>query len=524
MSFDNLISAVRRGDIAEISAELSGCPEENPAKLKLLGQFTKKSGSCMTPLMLASSKGHVEVIKLLKEKGAEVNTMSLAESSGKSVSALMAAARSNKVEAVRTLIGLKADVNLRNENGDSALLFACKNGNTELVKVLLSGGATCNLGDGSASPLRAVIDSDKVDLAKILLKRKHGVKVLSDDLKLACKKGNFAMVKALLQSCSKSEMNVPPNGGWSPLMIASAAGRNDIVELLLSHGADIDAETGDGKYALLLAIKKGHVSTVELLRENSAKVKNSIIMEVVNSIGRTPRDCAQLGRLPENKVYSIVKLLIDHDRDVDTQSEYLSAPLLCAIRLNACKIVELLIDSGADVNLAAGDKESGPLKMAVETSHLRTGDGVEMVQVLLDKNADVNLKNLNGVTPLMVASTRAIASLLVNHGAKLDEVDDKEKSALMHMVENERFQASDVLLGKGASYTLSDDEGRHPASIIKQNYDRLVSCNAWCTYRGQAIIEFHVGFMGNNINLCCSILEGIIVTTLYIEICTGIAF
>ena len=93
------------------------------------------------------------------------------------------------------------------------------------------------------------------------------------------------MVEALLQSCSTDEINKLPDGDawWSPLMVASSRGHDDIVELLLRHGADIDAESSDHKYALLLAIKKGHVSTVKLLLQKKAKVKNSIT-DAVNLI------------------------------------------------------------------------------------------------------------------------------------------------------------------------------------------------------------------------------------------------
>ena len=449
-SFDNLIKAVRAGKVEKVRAELSKCDDPT----KLLEQFTKET--CMTPLVLAASRGHVKVMELLVEMGAKLDTMSHADSySDKSMSALMTAARSNQVEAVKTLIRLGADVNLQSKNGSSALLLACKRKsiNTEIVDVLLSNGATCS--PGGLSPLEAVIENDNVDIARILLK--GGATVCYGDLYAACNKGNFAMVEELLQSCSRENINKLPNDNnwWSPLMAASGRGDNDIVELLLHHGLDIDKESSDGKYALLVAIKRGHVSTVELLLQKGAKVKKSIINAV----------CV----LPESVVLSIVKLLIAHGADVDCEDSYnTQTPLLIAISEKSLKVVELLVENGADVNLLAG-AEGGPLKKAVESNQ------IEIAQLLIGKGADVNLKNASDVTPLMVVSTPAMASLLVKHGAKLNEVDDRGKSALLRMVEKEYFQASDVLLEEGADSNLSDDNGRCPASIIKEKYDRQVS-------------------------------------------------
>ena len=469
MSFDTLIKAVRAGKVEEVRAELSKCDDPT----SLLEQFTKET--CMTPLMLAASRGHVKVMELLVKKGAKLDTISLADfSSDESVSALMTAAHSNQVEAVKTLIRLGADVNLQSKNRSSALLLACKceSINTEIVDVLLSNGATCSPGGMSfISPLEAVIANDNVDIAKILLK--GGATVCYGDLYAACNKGNYAMVEALLQSCSRENINKLPNDNnwWSPLMASSSRGDDDIVELLLRHGLDIDKESSDGKYALLVAIERGHVSTVELLLQKGAKVKKSIIDAVDLIVMYIPSYSPEgICVLTESKALSIVKLLIDHGADVDYEDST-RTPLLIAISKESLKVVELLVQNGADVNLLAG-AESGPLKKAVERKQ------IEIAQLLIDKGADVNLKNVNDVTPLMVATTPAMARLLVKHGAKLDEVDNRGKSALLHMVDRisgECYEASDMLLEEGADYSLSDDDGKCPASIIKEKYDRLVS-------------------------------------------------
>ena len=87
-----------------------------------------------TPLMVASKNGHTKIVKLLLEKGADVNAK---------MTALMLAAANGHTEIIKLLLEKGADVNAKNKYGSTALMFAAANGRTEIVQILLEKGGRC---------------------------------------------------------------------------------------------------------------------------------------------------------------------------------------------------------------------------------------------------------------------------------------------------------------------------------------------------------------------------------------------
>lgn len=73
---------------------------------------------------------------------------------------------------------------------------------------------------------------------------------------LAAKQGNKEMVELLLTQ--GAEVNIPAPGGYTPLHAAAQNGQEDIILLLLKNNADINAVTDDGQSPMELAIKCGH--------------------------------------------------------------------------------------------------------------------------------------------------------------------------------------------------------------------------------------------------------------------------
>lgn len=113
----------------------------------------------------------------------------------------------------------------------------------------------------------------------------------------------------------------------------------------------------------------------------------------------------------------IIELLINSGADVNSKSDCLLTPLLYAI---ACKHkkenIELLIEKGADVNFKARDSFT-PLHIAI--FHSRE---IEIVELLINNGADVNSKAFDIITPLHYAikykSSIEMIDLLIKNDAR----------------------------------------------------------------------------------------------------------
>ena len=119
--FGNLMLAAEEGVAPEV-ARLLRLPLQPDCARDMCGA---------TPLILASQAGHLEVVRLLCEAGADKDR---ADNSGDTV--LMYASSSGHLEVVRLLCEAGADKDKANQDGDTALLYASSMGHLEVVRLL----------------------------------------------------------------------------------------------------------------------------------------------------------------------------------------------------------------------------------------------------------------------------------------------------------------------------------------------------------------------------------------------------
>lgn len=125
-----LYAATQGGNIDNVKFLLSRGADTN-----LVG-FTNDLGHTFTPLSSAAFKGHVELVKLLLEKGAPIESVN-----NRGWTALMFAAQSPHSKMVKFLLEKGANVNARATAGHTALIYAAVNGQVENIKLLLAAGA-----------------------------------------------------------------------------------------------------------------------------------------------------------------------------------------------------------------------------------------------------------------------------------------------------------------------------------------------------------------------------------------------
>ena len=251
-----------------LMASVEGHTEIVKVLLERGAQVDLQDNGGWTALMWASYSGCTEIVNVLVERGAQVDLQN-----NVGLTALIWASGRGHTEIVRVLLERSAQVDLQNNDGWTALMWASCRGHTEIVNVLLQRGAQVDLQDTDGSTaLMLASDNEDMDIAKLLMD--HGAKVGRDHvLVAACMSGDDSLVLSLINSGVNVNCLVKIDGSeWSPLMMASSEGHTDIVKLLLQRGAQVDLQDNVGLTALMWASEAGNVETVQLLLEHGARV------------------------------------------------------------------------------------------------------------------------------------------------------------------------------------------------------------------------------------------------------------
>jgi ankyrin repeat protein len=224
-------------------------------------------------------------------------------------------------------------------------------------------------------------------------------------------------------------------GGWTPLHVAVAEGRADIVGVLVAAGADLGARTEHHRTPLHVALEHCPDLVPVLLDAGAALDAPSAAY-----LGRRDALAAQLDdgaplRDPGSGVDLLswaalggargtAQLLLERGADAD------GGALHAAVSGGRPELVRLLLDAGADVDRRDRDTGRAPLHAAVAAGG---HDAPEIVRLLLGAGADVDATTDDGASALdisRVAAARhrrgdsgratandALAELLVSHGA-----------------------------------------------------------------------------------------------------------
>jgi len=435
---EKLIQAAEKGNIQEVQNALTEGAEVNFIKtIKTIKKHSRAYLRNVTALILASEKGYTEIVKLLLDKGADVNVKEIPDG----ITALMWASQGGYTEIFKLLLEKGADVNAKRKDDRTVLWIASWYGHIDIVKLLVDNGVDVNVNSDGIDALWWALRGGRVEIAKLLLNKGRfdtNIKMTDGSTFLikASENGYQIIVKLLLEK--GADVNIKNDYGETALWWASRGGYTEIVKLLLDKGAKIDG--GNGRTALMEASSGGYMEIVKLLLDNGAKIN------VNDDNGNTALIHASTGG------NIIIKFFINRDKNVNknvTSSDELA--LLKGWQQQYTEIVELLLSKGADVN-AKNDFGVTPLMGASESGQL------EIVKLLLDKGADVNAKNDFGITPLMVP-------LKINF-RKIKDILSDQVFLKLHNLYVGIFK---LILDKGADVNVKDAEGYSILKIAKKN-------------------------------------------------------
>jgi len=276
-----------------------------------------------------------------------------------------------------------------------------------VLSIGISIGATfleAASGNPTALQLERVIATGDVETLKTILKSNpRAVKTRDKD------------ERTPLHYCAKRPViisldNNAPHVDW--VRRSWMANNKAMAELLIAHGADVNA--GDFGYRTPL--------------HYTADIGNS----------------------------EVAKVLLANKADVNAKDFYSSTALHVVAWNGNTAFAKLLIENGANVN--ARDKFGTPLIDAIE-------DHRDMVELLLNNKADVHMKSPDGFAPIHLAGKKEIAQILFAHGAKLDTPGYQGRTPLHQAAMRNRNDVVEWLCSQGVAVNPVDSDGLTPLTI-----------------------------------------------------------
>jgi ankyrin repeat protein len=304
-----------------------------------------------TALQHAVMNGFVDTVRVLCERGADINTVNI---QGKTL--LIAAFLLKRFDVAAFLIRAGADVNAVTSDGFSALAAAARSNSVSTVQLLLEHGADIAAVDAlGKNALFEAAYAGAVHMMEFLVQR--GLSITAVDrtgttlLMKAVNQRHKAAAEWLLQH--GAAVNTVDHGGYTALYRASSSSCEDaaMIELLLANGADVHIRAADNsRTALDAAAIKGHLKTVKLLVAAGCDVNSA------DSSGMTSLHLAL-----ERHHSEVVQLLLEHGATAVINNVLpvrcpLSNTCLCAgltaLMMRATvDTVKLLLAAGADVDV-----------------------------------------------------------------------------------------------------------------------------------------------------------------------------
>ena len=212
-----------------------------------------------SPLMLAAMYGHKAAIETLLDAGADPNLQG-DEEFDEGQTALMYIASSffasNRAEVIKFLVERGADVNIQNNEGETALMLA--GDFTDAVKALIEAGADLNLRDKEGNTAMMLGTWAVQQLLKKAGASEAGINNIA--LVEAVEQGDLNKVEQLLQAGAE----VNHNDG-AALETAAFRGHLAIVDRLIKAGADVNLGWKTGFTPIARAANEGYLEIVERL-------------------------------------------------------------------------------------------------------------------------------------------------------------------------------------------------------------------------------------------------------------------
>lgn len=348
------------------------------------------------------------------------------------------------------------------------------------AQVLIDAGLSVNSpGYKGYTPLMQAIYCNNYKLVDFLLKMEANLLHADDDgnnsIHHACIAGNLSIAKLVLEPLI---LNVPGYNGNTPLICATINNHYSIAQYLIESKANLEVRNDIEYNALMCSIEHGNLFIAQLLIESGSDINImyngvtllhlAVMHNQLDSIrfllhmkmdinSESKKEDSPLHFATWYDKYKAGKLLIDLKADIECKDGSGRTPLHCAAQKNNVKFIELLINSGASIN-SRNHNNSLPIHVAAYNT------AIDTVEYLLQQpGMHLEVKGFEGQTLLgraCVFSNCEMINFLLQRNANIDAKDDLGRTPLRLALENKRDDVASLLLSKGANIHILDNDSR----------------------------------------------------------------
>lgn len=376
------------------------------------------------------------ILNAMLKNGADINVKNL--NTGNTL--LIEAIEFNNEELVNFLIEKKINLNKQNKEGETALFKACAYNREKLIECLIKAGADVNIIDASKfHPFYYFCkESDNIELYKLFIQ--HGVDV---NKKLVCYEYQDEELTL--------ETTTPLN-----IYLSRLRPKIEIVSLLLENKANPNQTDSYGNNSLYYAID------------------NYYCDEVKNPYGCKPE---------------IIELLLKFGANIYQQNKEKTSPLSYAVSNWNVDVISIFQEH-EKINYKIKTEKNGnlfhslfqnPIRFEGSYNYFNDLSNLEkLINLLLENKIDINGKNKNGETPLMMAfDNKNIIQLLLSKGADINLTDNKGNTTL-HFAALGQPEKLKLLLENGVNPNLKNKNKKNAYEYLISNLNKASKKTTEC--------------------------------------------
>ena len=453
----------------------------------------------LTALMIACWKGNVDAIHVLLKAGAD---SSITNANGDTCLTVATDRRLSK-DVLQAIIDNGADVNATNKQSLTALMLASWKGYVGAINLLLTAGADPNIAlvKTDACLTTATVRSFSKKVPQKIIHHDAGVNVAKKSgvtaVWIACHQGDVDAINVLLNAGADSNI-AHANGDTCLKHAIDRDCSGEVLQTIIDHGADVNAINKQNSTALMSACRKRNEESMNILLNAGADPN------IADAGGHTCLHFVVHGHCRKE----VLQALIDHGAEVNAVNKHGLTVLMIACWKDDIDAMNLLLDAGADPNIALAKKDacrptvtdrscvqkvlqdsidcdgdvnaankSGVLKKQQRKTKTKTkhkssvtalwiachrGE-VDAINVLLNARANPNIVSPEGNTCLHHAVHRRcckeIFQALIDHGVDVNATNNDNETALLMASRQGTLAAMNALLDAGADPNIGDEKG-----------------------------------------------------------------